>query len=100
MPDNRLPKQDLNWAPQARRRGRRTRNRNKKREGIDKDMEERELSENRWTDREYWASEDVVEIWSKKHYNMEQHSCRSFQDIPYFPHLYSCKLCSIAVADS
>ncbi|XP_044760889.1 uncharacterized protein LOC123318344 [Coccinella septempunctata] len=52
MPDNRLPKQILTWTPRGRRR--RGRPRKSWREGIEKEMEERELPENLWLNREEW----------------------------------------------
>ncbi|XP_056648205.1 uncharacterized protein LOC130452786 [Diorhabda sublineata] len=52
MPEDRIPKQILNWAPQGRRK--RGRPRLSWREGIEKDIRERELEEDLWEDREKW----------------------------------------------
>lgn len=52
MTEDRLPKQILTWAPHGRRR--RGRPRRSWREGIDKEMEEREIPEDLWRDREGW----------------------------------------------
>ena len=50
MSHERLPKQILEWSP----RGRRKRGRPRKswREGINKEMERRELTDNMWADRD------------------------------------------------
>ncbi|XP_057670224.1 uncharacterized protein LOC130902259 [Diorhabda carinulata] len=52
MPEDRIPKQILNWAPQGRRK--RGRPRLSWREGIEKDIRERGLEEDLWEDREKW----------------------------------------------
>lgn len=52
MPNDRLPKQVLTWTPQGRRR--RGRPRKSWREGIDKEIEEREIPEDLWMNRKDW----------------------------------------------
>ena len=52
MEEDRLPKQVLKWTPHGRRR--RGRPRRSWREGIDKEMEEREIPVDLWRDREGW----------------------------------------------
>jgi hypothetical protein len=50
MPDDKIPKQVLNWRPYGRRR--RGRLRRSWREGIDREIKLRDLADNMWKDRE------------------------------------------------
>lgn len=55
MTNDRLPKQILNWTPTGRRK--RGRPRKSWREGIDREIEDRQLDENLWQDRQQWRLE-------------------------------------------
>lgn len=55
MPEGRIPKQILDWQPRGRRR--RGRPRRSWREGIDREIREREIEEDLWSDRQRWRLE-------------------------------------------
>lgn len=55
MAEDRIPKKILNWTPQGRRK--RGRPRLSWREGIDRDIRERGVDENLWTNRDQWRLE-------------------------------------------